>query len=392
MVTGINSPSHAHRILPRDDPQKLASLHAVGPLFVILGAAWFFYFKRRDLFPDKSAAYLILAASSFSITSVSMHTLNKVCVSFTNAPSTVTSIQMIIAVVCFLSMHTKEILGANRQQLTRWCVVPIVYAAMLNTSLLGYQYLTLTLVTVFRNVAPLVTLAVEGCIMPPEQKPQVSPPVLASLLICVVGAAMFSWTSTAFSWIGLGLVIVNTLVAIFDRLLQRRLLVEECKDLPLSACMTVNNSLGVIPTLLLALGTGEFEGIAANVTNWTDPGVVLLLLMSGFMGLGIGLFGLMCQKAMTATSFQVLQNASKVVVVSMGVGIFGDKIDSPARIMGILLSLAGSAAYGYARSLEQVAKTKKEGFSSPIKDACIKKETANLRLAGSSPVTAEDQA
>lgn len=124
--------------------------------------------------------------------------------------------------------------------------------------------------------------------------------------------------------------------------------------------MTVNNSLGVIPTFILAFATGEFQGFGKNAANWTDPGVILLLIMSGFMGLGIGLFGLMCQKAMTATSFQVLQNASKVVVVSMGVGIFGDKIDSPARIMGILLSLVGSAAYGYARSLEHAAKTKKE--------------------------------
>merc|ERR1719217_2013607 len=110
-------------------------------------------------------------------------------------------------------------------------------------------------------------MLVEGIIMPPEHRPQVTLPILASMMIMVVGAVLFSWTESTFSWIGLGLVIFNTLVAIFDRLLQRRLLVEECKDLPLSACMTVNNSLGMIPTLLLAFASHEFQGMGDNAAN-----------------------------------------------------------------------------------------------------------------------------
>ena len=73
----------------------------------------------------------------------------------------------------------------------RWCVVPIFYAAMLNTSLLGYQYLTLSLITVFRNLAPLVTLAVERLVMPPEFQPSMSPQVVLSLLLMLSGAVVY---------------------------------------------------------------------------------------------------------------------------------------------------------------------------------------------------------
>merc|ERR1712129_643841 len=129
----------------------------------------------------------------------------------------------------------------------KWCLVPAAYAAMLNSSLLGYEYLSLTLVTVFR------------------------------------------------------------------------LLVAECKDLPINACMVLNNGLGIIPTLFLAYATSEVATFEESAANWRDPGIIVLVIMSGFMGLFIGLSGLMCQKAMSATSFQVLQNMSKVVVVAMGV-------------------------------------------------------------------------
>lgn len=339
-------------ILDVHDPKKMGVLMSMGPLFAMLFAAWTLYYIRKDMFAEKSVAYIVLAGFSFSVTSVSMHTLNKACVSFTGAPSTVTILQMFIAVVAILVVQGKEVFAAKREQLIRWCIVPVVYAAMLNSSLFGFQYVSLTMLTVFRNLAPLVTMMVEGIIMPPEHRPVVTLSIVSGLVVMIIGALLFTWGDASFSWTGLGIVLLNTIVAIFDRVLQRRLLVKECQDLPLSACMVVNNTLGVLPSVLLIFLTGESAGYAKSAVNWADPGVLTLILMSGFMGLGIGFFGLMCQKAMTATSFQVLQNMSKVVVVSVGIGLFGDKVDSPQRMIGIFLSLAGSAAYGVARSRE----------------------------------------
>jgi len=355
MLSSPTNATHLGHVLATDDPQKMKVLMSIGPFFMLLAVTWMFYFSRKDLFPDKSVAYIALAGFTFSVTSVSMHTLNKAAVSFTHQPATITCIQMLVALVVLLGMHWREVRAADRKQMLSWCLVPVVYAAMLNSSLFGFEYLSLTLVTVFRNLAPLVTMAVERVVMPPEHQPKVTFPIVGAILTMILGALVFSWTETAFSWFGVGLIVLNTVMAIADRVIQRRLLVQECKDLPLSACMVINNSLGMLPTILMAVLTHEIQGFEESATNWRDPGVIVLIIMSGFMGLFIGLAGLMCQKAMTATSFQVLQNMSKVVVVGMGVTIFGDKINDPIRFFGIFLSLAGSMAYGYARTVESKA-------------------------------------
>merc|ERR1719387_2659479 len=100
------------------------------------------------------------------------------------------------------------------------------------------------------------------------------------------------------------------------------------------------------------------EGIA----NWTDPQVMLLLLVSGFVGMGICYFGFECQRVLSATSFFVMQNLSKVAVVSVGIGVFGDPLSSPVAALGLLLSLGGSGLYGHAQmeaGKQKDAETKK---------------------------------
>jgi len=339
--------------------EKLGSLTTVIPLVVMLGVAWGFYYARKEVFQTEGVFYIILVSFSFSAASISMHTLNKACVQLVGAPSILTTIQMAMAVIVTLACSHKEVFAADRKKLLRWTIVPIFYAGMLNSSLFGYKYLTLSLVTVFRNLSPMVTMTVEGFLMDKEHRPKVTVPVVMSLMVMVVGAVLFANQEVESTWLGLGLVTLNTLLAIGDRCIQRRLLVKECKDLPLSACMTLNNSLGMIPTFAMAIGMHEVQAFPAHHAAWTDPATLVLVALSGVMGMGIGFYGLMCQKAMTATSFQVLQNMSKVAVVGVGVFVFGDHMDSPAKIGGMALSLLGSAAYGLARASEA-----KEGAAS----------------------------
>merc|ERR1719162_2815501 len=122
----------------------------------------------------KGAAYVVLVSASFCACSISMHTLNKVCVSMTGAPSTLTTIQMAITVVVTLAFQWREVIQADRKKIMYWAVVPIMYAGMLNSSLLGYKYLTLSLVTVFRNLSPLVTMSVENLIMDAANRPRLT--------------------------------------------------------------------------------------------------------------------------------------------------------------------------------------------------------------------------
>merc|ERR1719324_137394 len=116
-----------------------------------------------------------------------MNMLNKVCVAITAAPSTLTTIQMAFAVAATMAFNGREVLQADRRKAFRWMVVPVMYAGMLNSSLLGFKYLTLSLVTVFRNLTPLLTMAVEGLVMEPEHRPTVTLPMVGALLMMVAG-------------------------------------------------------------------------------------------------------------------------------------------------------------------------------------------------------------
>jgi len=356
VVKASTTADNSTMIYAYEQHEKLGSLTMCLPLLILLCVAWAFYFANKDFFQTRAVLHIILVSASFCATSISMHTLNKACVSLTGAPSVLTTIQMAFAVAATLALQWKEVLGADRKKLLRWCIVPVFYAGMLNSSLFAYKYISLSLMIVFRNLAPLVTMTVESFVMDAQHAPKVTLPVVLAIMLMVIGALLCSIGQSDASWIGLAVVLLNTLLAVVDRLIQRRLLVSECKDLPLSACMTLNNSVGMLPTFAIAMAMHEVQSIPAHQAAWTDPATLFLIGLSALMGTGIGYYGLMCQKAMTATSFQVLQNLTKIVLVFVGISVFGDNLSSPISQGGMALSIVGSAAYGYARALEAAAK------------------------------------
>merc|ERR1712039_511871 len=123
------------------------------------------------------------------------------------------------------------------------------------------------------------------------------------------------------------------------------------KDLSSSVCTILNNFLGMIPTLLLAGFTGQINQAmgAESCGKWSEAHVVVLLVLSGLVGTGISILGLECQRAISATSFSVMQNVSKVAVVSAGIVFFLDPIGSPLSMLGLGLSLGGSFLYAWAQ-------------------------------------------
>merc|ERR1719386_169578 len=138
-------------------------------------------------------------------------------------------------------------------------------------------------------------------------------------------------------------------------------------------CALMSNTLGMIPTMALAMGTHEIAAATSGGNlHWSDPQVLVLLFLSGFIGLGINYLGFETQRAISATSFFVLQNVTKLVVVGMGVFMFGDPLTAITAV-GIMLSVSGSAMYGYAQmrlneeqARERQALLKKEGLEGGI--------------------------
>mmetsp|Transcript_91475 Transcript_91475/g.245298 ORF Transcript_91475/g.245298 Transcript_91475/m.245298 type:complete len:453 (-) Transcript_91475:104-1462(-) len=316
--------------------------------------------------PDSAAktnGKVFLLCMTWASMSVGMQVLNKTLVSKLQAPALISVGQMWIAVVLVGIPSCKELLDAPKEQLVTWLVVPLFFAAMLCTSCYTYEYMSLSFYTVIRNMTPLVVLPIERTLMPADKRPRLSHMVLISMTLMLAGTLMYGEGIGHVSVVGCIFAFTNMILAVSDRLIQRRLLTSECTGLASSVCTVMNNFFGSIPALLLAGATHQISDMASpeKRASWTDLRVLTLLALSGAIGIGICYLGFECQRAITATSFFVLQNFSKVVVVVCGITFFGDPISSPLAVAGLSLSIGGSFCYGKAQmSLQQEAALKEE--------------------------------
>jgi len=300
-----------------------------------------------------------LLCISWASMSVGMHVLNKALVDYLQAPALISAFQMALTVFVVAVRSYQDVLGSPRAQILKWMVVPMFFAGMLISAFYAYARISLTLLTLVRNLTPLLMLPLETLVMAHDQRPTISPGVVCGILTMLVGAMIYSEGNLAtISMAGVGFAFLNMFIAVTDRLIQRRLLTTECKDLSSGTCTILNNFWGMLPTLLLAGFTGQLHDATGTdrADRWVEPHVLVLLILSGLVGTGISILGLECQRAISATSFSVMQNVSKVAVVASGIVFFADPIGAPSSVTGLGLSLCGS--FLYAWSQQQAAKVK----------------------------------
>jgi solute carrier family 35 protein len=274
-----------------------------------------------------------------------MNVLNKTLVKDLKAPTLVTAAQMLMTVVGAL-ITVRDKLTGTKAQCLKWSFIPVLFSGMLVSSFFTYQYLTLSLLMVIRNLGPLVTLPIESVVMAADKRPYVTTKMIIALLVVLASTFLYSQKIDV-SGTGIVLALLNMLLAITDRVAQRRLLTTECKDLSTETCMFLNNALGIIPCLVLSCVFGEINQVDMKV--WFGSLTTLLLILSGIIGTGICYFALAVQREITATSFMVLQNAVRMLVVLFGVVVFVDPIGWPYQVLGLALSFVGAFAYGLAQ-------------------------------------------
>merc|ERR1740121_796802 len=195
--------------------------------------------------------------------SVGMHVLNKALVDYLQSPAIITAFQMILTVVVVGAQSAGDLARSPRTQLLKWLVVPVLFAGMLISAFYAYAKISLTLLTLVRNLTPLLMLPLELLVMPPQNRPGVSVGVVLGICIMLAGAIVYSGGNVAsISLVGVAFAVLNMVLAVSDRLIQRRLLTTECKELSSTLCTLLNNFFGMIPTLLLAWATGQFAEAA----------------------------------------------------------------------------------------------------------------------------------
>ena len=254
-----------------------------------------------------SGSNLAVSCTFYLFASAGMSVFNKMAIIALPLPITLVMVQMLFTVATIGANWRSVHIGSRRDALRWGCTVPLLFSAMLVSSMIAMEHNTLGTVVVFRNVAPLFTLLIERMFRIPMQ---VSRGTVLSLLAIILGVALYHREALSLSSVGFLAIVCNMVFAVLERLLQRHLMAQEPVDISKPGMMLLNNSCGLAPNLLLLLLYQEPPRWEEAWGGLSTRGAAMIAL-SCLNGLAISYAGLRVQQLVTATTFMVLTNVNK---------------------------------------------------------------------------------
>lgn len=318
---------------------------------------------------------LMTGVGSWFVCSIGMMLFNKLAVKAFPAECTLVAMQMAFTVVimggcCFKSIH----IGSFRDAL-RWSMVVPFFTGMLLSSILALKYAPMTLVVVFRVLSPLFSLMIERLYPDPLR---ISAGMVGSIALMFIGAACYVAQMPRSNMAGIGYVFLNIFFAVGDRLLQRLMLAKDQNpvDISKTGVTLLNNLEGLVPLLAVASIKHEWAELPAAFAGLDGFGI-FMVAASCVVGVAISYCGIWAQSLISATSFLVLVNTNKFVIIFIEAYFMKTKTLTPLQIVGAFITICGGVAYGKAREAiekeQDLAKAKQQPTeSTPILPAASK--------------------
>jgi len=288
------------------------------------------------------SAPVVVIVAGWACASISMSLLNKQATIVFPVAALLVSLQMGITDIVLLATEHKNMTYGKSSDLWKWCVVPFFYASVLASGIWALKVTTVSTVLVLRNVLPLFTLVAEKLLM--TKSAPVTLDVVLSMIVVVLGSVLYAWQNVSVSRDAIGFIMLNCVLVVMDRLVQRSLLASPDFTVSPSLCMIINNTVGILIMVVLAFATSEIWQWPEALRN-ADASVWVWIVLTGINGCFLGYLGIRTQKNFSATSFLMLQNANKVFLILLSVAIFGDVLTS-WPLVGCVLSMVGALWYG----------------------------------------------
>jgi drug/metabolite transporter (DMT)-like permease len=325
------------------------------------------YLLATDMLRQPSLVVICFVSAVYMVASLAMNVLNKRAAKEFEGTCLLVIIQMLVSVVVIVCMERDKLKMDKWADFVRWLVVPFAFAGMLGTSIFAFKEASLTTILIIRNILPILSFGFEKAVF--NQPESMCWKVVMSLAVTLVGSVLYGFADISATNLGKVLILVNCLFTIVDRLVQAHLL-RGNRDfsMSISMCMLINNSLGIVPMLVLSALKGETANWGHALTS-ADKNTWFLVVMSGLCGASLSYVGLRTQQLVSGTTVLVVQNCNKLLIISIGMGQFHENI-TPLSLLGCAVSLLGCFAYGYLRV---PAEAKSDGR--------VKKEPSNNELA-----------
>jgi len=335
----------------------------------------------------------LVACLMFMSCSATMLIVNKLVVKHFSTPVLVVLAQNAMACGFCLTLLRKSLHFGSRADAIRFAkVVPLMYTGMLCTSAVAQLYASLGLQIVIRNLAPLVSLPIERIFNEPIQTDLWTWVSMLFILFGVIlyviesmGAAPYHVAATQMHQqdthtllIGILLMGANMILAILERLYQRKMLSIVPVDVSKMGMVLLNNGVSLLPLTILIFPLGEYHSPKINHWGVEQPLVAgqpwfdyVLLFISGVCGVAIGWTSMNAQQYVTATTMLLITNLNKVVVIVFGMASPAlHEPSGPFAIAGCLIALGGGVWYAVVRrNVGKKEATKKQAAKSTTKDA-----------------------
>lgn len=297
--------------------------------------------------PQTEQMQIIMASSCYCFASVGMLLFNKFAVQDFPLECCLVWVQLFFAASCLGLFAFPYIHVGSMRDLLRWCMVVPFYCGMLLTSILALKTAPMSLVIVLRNTSPLGTLVIERFYPEPLR---ISSFMLGSIFLMIAGGVMYVADLPNENWQGIGWVFLNSAIAVVDRLLQRLLLSkDQCPvDISKTGITMINNFVGLLPVGLAAYAKGEIEKLPivyGSLNRWDK----FYIAMTCVIGLTISYTSIWAQSLISATSFLVMINANKFVIIGIEAYGMHSKALTHLQVCGASLTILGGVLYGKSR-------------------------------------------
>jgi len=307
----------------------------------------------------KESIEILTGVGCWMVCSVGMMVFNKVAVTVLPLECTLVALQLVFTALAMVCCCWNSLHIGSRQDFMRWLVVVPFFTGMLLTSMFALSNASMTTVVTFRAVSPLIAMAIERFYPNPLR---VTVPIIGCIVVMVGGAVVYAGVMdpsdmSAIFWLAL-----NNFFAIGDRLLQRLMLSKDQNPVDMSkTAITLINNLGGAIVLLFAMAlNGEYSQLASTFSALSGS-AWFWVIASCIVSVGISYTGIWAQSLISATSFLVLVNANKFFIIFLEAGIMHTKSMSGQQIIGAIVVVLASVAYGKARQQAE-AETKEESL------------------------------
>ena len=230
----------------------------------------------------------------------------------------------------------------------KWFPVTALFACMLFTGSMTIAYLTIPIITVFKNLTNLLIAFGDWYFF--GQK--ISIGVLGSFLIMLIGSVLSGLTDMEFSLVGYVWMAGNCASQACYVLYMKR----AQKETKLSEWGQAyyNNLLSIGVLGAMAYVNGEFSSMW-DFPALTDPLFVLTVVFSGLIGTGLSLSVFWVVKVTSPTSYSMIGSLNKIPITVVSVFLFHTILTWQSTV-SLGVGLASGVIYTYAKYQEQVSR------------------------------------